>query len=55
MDVIHEIIQKSAIGPLSTIYKSIVLLLFSSIVFILVTMLVYLISNADSISITFGY
>ncbi len=55
MDVIIEIIQNSAIGPLSKWYKSLVLLLFSSIVLILLTMLVILIENGSQMNISFGY
>ncbi|WP_411030787.1 hypothetical protein [Spongiimicrobium sp. 3-5] len=55
MDVINEIIRQSAIGPLSKWYKSLVLLLFSSIVTTLMTMLILLIKNGSHMSIQFGY
>lgn len=55
MDVINEIIRQSAIGPLSKGYKSLVLLLFSSIVTVLMIMLVLLIKNGPHMNIQFGY
>jgi len=55
MDVINEIIQNSAIGPLSKSYKSFVLLLFSSIVSVLITMFIVLLINGPYMSIQFGY
>jgi len=55
MDVINEIIQNSAIGPLSKGYKSFVLLLFSTIVSVLFTMLVVLLKYGPYMSIKFGY
>ncbi|MEO0528523.1 MAG: hypothetical protein AAFZ89_14925 [Bacteroidota bacterium] len=55
MDVINEIIQQSAIGPLSKWYKSLVLLLFSTIVTVLMAMLVILLKYGSQMSIQFGY
>ncbi|WP_222984174.1 hypothetical protein [Flagellimonas meishanensis] len=55
MDVIKEIIQKSAIGPLSNGYKSLVLSLFISIVFTLIIMFVALVIYGPSMNIQFGY
>lgn len=55
MDVINEIIKESPIGSLSKWSKSIVLSVFSSIVLTLFTMLIIMITNADNISISFGY
>ncbi len=55
MDVINEIIQNSAIGPLSKWYKSLVLLLFSSIVTTLFVMMVLLLKYGPYINIQFGY
>jgi len=55
MDVINEIIQNSAIGPLSRTYKNLVLLLFSTIVSILFTMLVVLLTYGPQLTIQFGY
>ncbi len=55
MDVINEIIQNSALGLLSKWYKSIVLLLFSAIVSVLLTMLIILVVNGPDMIIRFGY
>ena len=55
MDVINEIIQNSPIGAMSKGYKNIVLLVFSSIVSLLLSMLVFLIMNAPNLNIHFGY
>ncbi|NJB69857.1 hypothetical protein GGR42_000319 [Saonia flava] len=55
MDVLNEIIQNSAIGSLSKVYKSIVLLLFSTIVAVLMIMLVYVILNGSQLTFNFGY
>ncbi|WP_164721422.1 hypothetical protein [Maribacter sp. MJ134] len=55
MDVINEILQKSALGVLSNAYKSLVLLLFSAIVTTLLTMLVLLITYGSHITVQFGY
>lgn len=55
MDVINEIIKKSAIGPLSNWFKSLVLLLFSSIVVTLLGMLVLLLIHGPQLHISFGY
>ncbi|WP_281543248.1 hypothetical protein [Maribacter aestuarii] len=55
MDVINEIIQNSAIGPLSKFYKSMVLLLFSTIVTMLSAMLVILLTHGSHMTIHFGY
>ncbi len=55
MDVINEIIQHSAIGPLSKIYKSMVLLLFTFIVSMLTAMLIVLLTYGSHFTIQFGY
>ncbi|MFC2147852.1 hypothetical protein [Eudoraea sp.] len=55
MDVVNEIISQSAIGPLSRWYKSVVLLVFSSIVVALFTMLVILLSNASHLTTNYSY
>lgn len=55
MDVINEIIQNSAIGAMPKGYKSLVLLVFSTIVSILFSMLIFLIINAQNVVINFGY
>lgn len=55
MDVINEIIQNSAIGPLSKWYKSLVLLVFSSIVTTLFVMMVILLRYGPYMNIQFGY
>lgn len=55
MDVIKEIIQNSPVGHLSRTYKSMVLLLFATIVSVLLTMLVILVSYGPYMSIRFGY
>lgn len=55
MDVIYEIIQSSAIGPLSKGYKSLVLSIFTSIVITLFVMLVLLLKNGANMHIHFGY
>ncbi|WP_396637817.1 hypothetical protein [Maribacter sp. R77961] len=55
MDVINEIIQKSALGVLSNGYKSLVLILFSTIVTTLVVMLVLLLKYGPHINVQFGY
>lgn len=55
MDVIKEIIQNSAIGPLSKLYKSMVLLLFSTIVTMLGAMLIVLLKYGPQMTIHFGY
>ncbi len=55
MDVIKEIIQNSAIGPLSNGYKSLVLSLFASIVITLLIMLIALVLQGPSMNIQFGY
>ncbi len=55
MDVVKEIIQNSAIGPLSKGYKSLVLSLFVSIVGTLLTMLVILLRYGFDMNIQFGY
>lgn len=54
MDVIKEIIQKSAIGPYSSWSKGIVISLFSSIVFTVVYMFVMLFANMPQ-NIQYGY
>ena len=55
MDVINEIIQKSALGSMSKLYKSLVLLVFSSIVFILLSMITFMIVNASNLTFSYGY
>ncbi len=55
MDVINEIIQKSAIGPLSAWHKGMVLSLFVSIVSVLLIMLVLLMLYGPYMTIQFGY
>lgn len=55
MDVINEIIRQSAVGPLSKWYRRLVITIFSSIVFVLLTMFVALIKNASQLTISFGY
>jgi hypothetical protein len=55
MDVIHEIIRQSAIGPLSNWFKSLILLLFSAIVVTLLSMLVILLISGSQLHITYGY
>ncbi len=55
MDVINEIIRKSALSLMSKGYKSLVLLLFSAIVSILLTMLMILIIKGPDTIIQFGY
>ncbi|WP_165395210.1 hypothetical protein [Flagellimonas allohymeniacidonis] len=55
MDVIKEIIENSAAGPLSKGYKTLVLSLFASIVCTLFTMLVVLLSYGSNLNIQFGY
>lgn len=55
MDVIKEIIQQSAIGPLSKWYKSIVLSVFSSIVLTCLFTLVLLLTYGVDRSINIGY
>lgn len=55
MDVVKEIIQNSAIGPLSNGYKSLVLSLFISIVCILLIMLILLMLHGSSMTFHYGY
>ncbi len=55
MDVINEIIRHSAIGTLPNWFKSIVLILFSSILATLLSMLLYLLARGPHLNITFGY
>ncbi len=55
MDVVKEIIQKSAIGPLSNWSKGVVLSLFTSILGLLLTMLVLLFKYGTQVNIQFGY
>ncbi|AWX46081.1 hypothetical protein HME9304_03113 [Flagellimonas maritima] len=55
MDVVKEIIQNSAIGPLSNLSKGLVLSLFSFIVGLLLMMLGLLLKHGSQISIQFGY
>ena len=55
MDVIKEIIQESPAGHLSKGYKSLVLLLFATIVSTLLTMLVVLLTYGPYMTIGYGY
>ncbi len=55
MDVVKEIIQNSAIGPLSYGYKSAVLILFGLIVSILLVMLALLLSHGADLTFHYGY
>ena len=55
MDVIKEIIQQSAIGPLSKWYKSLVLSVFSSIVLTCLMTLVLLFTHGVDRTLNFGY
>ncbi len=55
MDVINEIIQNSAIGTISKMYKSMVLLLFATIVSMLFTMFILLLYVGTHTNIQFGY
>jgi len=55
MDVINEIMEKSALGALSSWTKSLVLLLFSAIVITLTTMMAILLTYGSQMSIQFGY
>ncbi|WP_165819389.1 hypothetical protein [Flagellimonas aquimarina] len=55
MDVVKEIIQNSALGPLSNGLKGLVLSLFASIVGALLTMLVVLLKYGPQMSIQYGY
>ena len=55
MLIINEIIRQSAIGSLSRWYKSVVLLVFSTIVVALFTMLVILLSNASHLTTNYSY
>ncbi|MGX1930261.1 hypothetical protein [Flagellimonas sp. 2504JD4-2] len=55
MDVVKEIIQNSALGPLSKGYQRLILSLFASIVGTLLTMLIFLIIKGPDLNIQFGY
>ncbi|MET1259348.1 hypothetical protein ABV409_08400 [Flagellimonas sp. DF-77] len=55
MDVLHEIIENSAIGPYSLWSKGLVISIFSSIVCALATMFVLLMLHGPAMSIQFGY
>lgn len=55
MEVINKIISDSAIGRTSILYKSLVLLLFSTIVSALVAMFILLLINGTQSPIRFGY
>lgn len=55
MDVVKEIIENSAIGPLSSGYKGIVLLLFLAIVCTLLIMLTLLILHGSTLTFHYGY
>ncbi|MGB5275188.1 MAG: hypothetical protein WBN39_14130 [Flavobacteriaceae bacterium] len=55
MDVINEILQKSALSEMTKWYKAATLLLFSSIVVMLSVMLVVLLIYGPNLTIQFGY
>ncbi len=55
MDVVKEIIENSAIGPLSNGFKGIVLLLFLTIVCALLIMLALLILHGSTLTFHYGY
>jgi len=55
MLIINEIIRQSAIGSLSRWYKSVVLLVFSTIVVALFTMLVILLANSSQLTTNYSY
>jgi hypothetical protein len=55
MDVINEILQKSALSEMTKWYRAATLLLFSSIVVLLSVMLVVLITYGPNVTIQFGY
>ncbi|WP_165357191.1 hypothetical protein [Flagellimonas olearia] len=55
MDVVKEIIQNSAIGPLPMGYKRLVLSLFVSIVCTLFFMLTLLLINGATANFHYGY
>ncbi len=55
MDVIKEIISKSAVGPFHMGFKALVLSIFTSIVCTLFGMLFVLICYGTEMNIQFGY
>lgn len=55
METIKEIIGNSAIGNASTVYQTVVLGVFVSIVITSLAMLAILLNNAQQISVGFGY
>lgn len=55
MDIVKEIIQNSAIGPLASSYKGIVLVLFLTIVCTLFFMLILLILHGSTLTFHYGY
>ncbi len=55
MDVFNEIIRNSALSLLSTLYKNLVLLLFSAIIVTLFAMLVILLRYGSQMTLQFGY
>ncbi len=55
MDVIRDIVQYSAISTLTKWYKSLVVLIFTLIVVMLLTMLFLLLKNGSEANITYGY
>ena len=55
MDVLREIYWKSALGILPSPIKSLVLIIFSTIVAILFTMLYLLLKNGHYLNVQFGY
>lgn len=55
MDVVKEIIQNSAIGPLHYGYKSAILVLFGLIVSLLFIMMILLLSQGSDLTFHYGY
>jgi len=55
MDVLNEILKNSALSLLSTVYKNLILLLFSAIVVTLLAMLVIILRYGSQMTLQFGY
>jgi len=55
MDVLNEILKNSALSLLSTVYKNLILLLFSAIVVTLLATLVILLRYGSQMTLQFGY
>ncbi|WP_318344988.1 hypothetical protein [Flagellimonas baculiformis] len=55
MDLVKEIIQNSAIGPLHSTFKGIVVALFLSIVSALLIMLTLLLLHGSTLTFHYGY